>query len=185
MYSATYHTRNISRIRKYLTTESTKTLVNSLVTSRIDYCNSLLSGVAGYLILRLQRIQNWAARTIHQVPKRESPNLQELHWLPIKHRIDFKIAVTVFKSVHGLAPTYLSELLQPYNQARSLRSNNKDLVLTVPRSVNGLGDRSFRIYGPTVWNKLPGNVRATKDLCTFKKLLKTVYFKLAFNVQRR
>ena len=181
--SAAFHTRNISRVRKYLTTKSTKTLVNSLVTSRIDYCNSLLSGVSGYLIKRLEQAQNCAARTILRMPKAVSPPLQELHWLPVKWRIDFKIAVMAYNSIMDTAPYYLTELLRPYVPSKSLRSGNACLLM-VPRTTNGLGDRSFRVYGPKVWNKLPGHVRAAKDVVTFKKLLKTHYFKIAFNVKR-
>ena len=107
------------------------------------------------------------------IPRSVKPDLSELHWLPIRQRIDFKIAVLVFKVIHGLAPVYLRELLRPYRQKRALRSNLDCFLLQVPRSDNGSGNRSFKVKGPRVWNSLPANVRARKELYTFKKLLKT------------
>ena len=71
--SATYHTRNISRVRKYLTVDSAKKLVNSLVTSRLDYCNSLLAGIGDTQIKRLQRVQNYAARVTLRLPRSIDP----------------------------------------------------------------------------------------------------------------
>ena len=179
--STTYHTRNIGRIRKYLTIDSTKKLVNSLVTSRIDYCNSQLAGIAGYQVKRLQKVQNYAARVVLQLPKSIAPDLSELHWLPVKYRIDFKIAVLTFKSIHGLAPVYLQELLKPFVSSRTLRSKLDCNLLTVPRSHHGSGDRSSQVYGPIVWNGLPADVRACRELYPFKKLLKTAFYRRALN----
>ena len=82
----------------------------------------------------------------------------------------------------GQAPAYLNELLTPYAPARSLRTGNGSL-LTIPCTSNRAGDRSFRVYGPRIWNNLPGYVRTAKDDSTFKKLLKTLDFAIAFNVK--
>ena len=112
--SVSYHTRNISRIRRHLTIDSTKKLVNSLVTSRLDYCNSLLVGVADGLLQRLQCAQDWAARTVLQLPRSVEALLHELHWLPVSSRIDYKHAVTAFRAKHELAPDYINELALPH-----------------------------------------------------------------------
>ena len=77
--SVSYHTRNISRIRRDLTIDSTKKLVNSLVTSRLDYSNSLLVGVTDGLLQRLQCAQDWAARTFLQLPRSVEAPLHEFH----------------------------------------------------------------------------------------------------------
>ena len=84
-----YQIRNIGQIRKFLTTNACKALVHSLVTSRLDYGNALLYGIAGGLLGRLQRVQNAAARLITRTRKREhdTPVLQCRHWLPVEHRI--------------------------------------------------------------------------------------------------
>ena len=97
--SCFYYIYNIRRIRKYLSREVCETLVNSLITSRLDYCNSLLYGCPSSLLARLQRVQNSAARLIYNVSRTfsSSPLLINLHWLPVKHRILFKILLILTK----------------------------------------------------------------------------------------
>ena len=88
-----FHLRNIGKIRKFLDTDSTKSLVQSLVISRLDVCNSLLSNLPKRLTSKLQRAQNSAARLITRVKRRDhiTPSLKELHWLPIVYRIKYKV----------------------------------------------------------------------------------------------
>ena len=102
---------NISRIRKYLTYEATSTLINALVTSKLDYNNSILFGLPGYVLKPLQMVQHCAARLITHTRKYDhiTPVLMELHWLPVEARIHYKIAVLVFKSLNQSAPKYLQE----------------------------------------------------------------------------
>ena len=141
--SVTYHTRNVSS--KYLTVDSAKGLVNSVVTSRLEYCNSLLAGIGKGQWVRAQRC---AARVVLQLPRSVMLSLQDLHWLPIRFRAKFKIAVLVFKSIHGLAPNYLSDLLSYHASARSLRFVD-GLLLTVPRAtLPTASDRAFRVFAP-------------------------------------
>ena len=101
-------------MRPYLSEDATKTLICAFVLSRLDYCNALLSGSPKYLLDRLQKVQNNAARLIYRFPKfhHVTPLLHTLHWLPIeKKRIDLKLASLCFKSLNGSAPTYPSDLL--------------------------------------------------------------------------
>ena len=137
--------------------DSTKKLVNSLVTSRLDYCNSLLVGVADGLLQRLQCAQDWAARTVLQLPRSVETLLHELHWLPVSSRIDYKLAVTAFRAKHGLVPDYIIELALPHSVSRTLQSTGANL-LHVPKSNIVQGDRAFMIAGPKVWNSLPSNI---------------------------
>ena len=111
--SAFFHLYNIRKIRKFLSRETTQILVNALVTSRLDYCNSILYGLPATELYKLQRVQNSAARLICNVGRFDhiSPSLKMLHWLPIKFRIQFKILLITFKAIHGLAPAYLIELI--------------------------------------------------------------------------
>jgi len=83
----------------------------------LDYCNALLFGISGGLTQRLQSVgllQNAAARLVTGASRREHITpvlrvLRQLQWLPVKQRIDFKLAVLVYKSLHGLAPPYMSD----------------------------------------------------------------------------
>ena len=100
--------RNISTIRKFLTLNATKVIVQALVCSRIDFNNSLYYGLPQKQILRLQRIQNCAARLIFWKRKFDhiTPCLIERHWLPVYARITFKVLVLTYKCLNDLAPSY-------------------------------------------------------------------------------
>ena len=104
-----YHLRNISKIWKMLSLHNAEKLVHAFFTSRLDYCNALLSGRANSTLKGLQVIQNAAARILTRTRRFEhiSPVLASLHWLPVTFRIDYKILLLTFKPLHGLAPLYL------------------------------------------------------------------------------
>lgn len=110
-----FNIRNIYRIRKFLSIEH-KILVNAFITSRLDNCNSVLYGLPRGLLRKLQLVQNYAARLILGGLKfhHTAPLLRELHWLPVKHRITFKLLLITFKALHNLAPCYISNLLHLY-----------------------------------------------------------------------
>ena len=91
--------RQLRSIRQSLTTDAMRTLVYAFVSSRIDYCNSILAGVSGQLLQRLQSVQNAAARLVTgaQRSDRMTPILRQLHWLPVRQRITLKTAVLVYR----------------------------------------------------------------------------------------
>ena len=159
------------------------TLVHAFITCRLDNGNALLFGLPKYRIQRLQSIVNCAARLVKRHSKFDhaSPLLFELHWLPVEQRITFKILLFVFKSLNGLAPFYLSDLISTYVPSRSLRSASLSL-LHVPRSnQKTYGDRAFAVAAPRLWNALPIQMRQPGTaLDTFKRSLKTLLFKQAF-----
>jgi hypothetical protein len=134
--SGWYHLRNIGKICQYLDSKSIECLVHAFITSKLDINNSLLYGLPDTLLNKLQVLQNSAARLVRRLLKHNhvTPLLRELHWLPVKQRIKFKVLLLVFKALNNLAPAYIQELLvvKP-ESARSLRSDNKNL-LVVPRS---------------------------------------------------
>lgn len=177
------HLRNIGRIRRYLPEKATKTLVHSLVTSRMDYCNSLLVGINASQVRRLQLVQNAAARLVTRTKKSDhiTPVLKELHWLPIRSRIEYKLLLHVYRALHGRAPSYLSEMIKLYQPPRQLRSGSQN-KLCVPRTRCKIAERSFRVSGPVAWNALPQELCAKVSLASFKCRLKTHCFKLAFDV---
>ncbi|CAC5422802.1 unnamed protein product [Mytilus coruscus] len=125
-----YQIRNIGRIRSLISVEACKTLVCSLVTSRLDYGNALLYGTNTNIISKLQWVQSTAARLITQKRKFDSITsvLISLHWLPIHYRCQYKLLLYVYKAQHGKAPSYLQDLITPYKPSRSLRSENSMLL---------------------------------------------------------
>ena len=176
--------KNISHIRNVLDDDTCKILINSLVTSRLDYCNSLLYGLPRSSLHRLQLLQNKAARIVTRTKKHEhiKPVLQSLHWLPVEKRIDFKLACIVFKSIHhDDAPEYLKSLLTMYNPSRPLRSNGApSLRQSMSKSKNF--DRAFTFSGPAVWNALSLDTRNSTSFESFKRTLKTELFRSAFSL---
>ena len=181
---ANYHLRNISRIRKYLTTESAKQVVVSLVLSRIDYCNALLFGVSSGLVHQLQLVQNTAAKLIFRKKKFDhvTPLLVSLHWLPVDKRIIFKILLLVYKCLHNMAPIYLKNLIRIKQNNRTLRSSYDTTRLKEGKArLINYGDRAFYIYAPKLWNNLPIEIRKSKSLELFKRHLKTHLFKTSYS----
>ena len=175
--------RRIGQIRDYLTIEAAKTLVCSMIFSRLDYCNSLLFGITETRISKLQRIQNCAARLVLRRSRHhESCSLlKELHWLPVHARIEYKIATIVYKSLHDSKfPSYLSELIVPCNPTRSLRSEMFNILFRPRTNLKTYGERAFTHTGPTVWNSLPEHVKISNSIDAFKKSLKTYLFNKYF-----
>ena len=105
-----------------------------------------------------------------------TPVLIELHWLPVRARIEFKILLLVYKSMHEKAPHYLRDLLVQYTPERELRSSDKEL-LVIPRSrLSSMGGRAFSALAPRVWNTLPLSLRNAQTVASFKASLKTHLF---------
>ena len=179
--TSSYHIRALRHIRPYLNASQAAQLGCSIVSSRLDYCNSILSGTSAHNIGRLQRVQNNLARVICSTPSRASaqPLLQRLHWLPIQQRIMYKIAVLTHKTINHGQPSYLEELTQIYKPARSLRSSN-GLSLVSPFVKTAGGEKAFSAAAPHVWNNLSLRTRTSTSLTSFKKNLKTELFTAAF-----
>ena len=183
--SSFYYMYNIRRIRKYLSQQSTETLVHAFITSRLDYCNGLLYGLPDCLLNKLQRVQNACARLIFKEQKfcHVTPLIYELHWLPIRYRIEFKILLITFKILNFLAPSYLSSLISLRLPSKyNLRNSSDNLLLSYPRfkSKATLGDRSFTCAAPKLWNALPFDIRSANTVSIFKAKLKTHLFRHAF-----
>jgi hypothetical protein len=179
---AYYQLHLIGKVRQFISEDACRTLVQVNVTSHLDYCNCLLAGLPANLIGKLQRVQNCAARMIKQIGKYDhiTPVLKDLHWLPIKFRIDYKVLVITFKVLNGLAPAYLKELLQPYTPSRRLRSADDNLLCTNSYRCATYGGRSFAVMSPQLWNALPSFLRKFDSLSSFKRALKTHLFTIAF-----
>ena len=170
---------NIWKTRKYLDKKSAETLVVALIASRLDYGNSLLCNVPSYLLQRLQRLLNTAARIVMYLPKHEhiSRALRELHWLPVRKRIDYKLLLITYKCLNGIGPSYLSELLYPYVPKMNLRSSTQGLLCVPNTRLKSFGDRGFSAVVPKLWNDLPTSVKNVESLEVFKANLKTYLFR--------
>ena len=163
--------------------DACKTLVQALVISRLDYGSSLLYGSNKGHLKKLQHLQNSAARLICRKTVREDarPLTQTLHWLLVDYWIQFCIATHVYRCLHDKSPVYLSELLHETCSMRNLRSNSQHNH-EVKRTNSKAGGNAFDICGPRLWNSLPENIRTATNSDKFKKLLKTAYFKAAYDV---
>ena len=120
-------------------------------------------------------VQNSAARLLTNTKKRDhiTPILAALHWLPVSYRIDFKILLITFKALHGLAPSYIKDLLVPYKPERNLRSANKALLETPEVNLVTQGGRAFSARATVLWNTLPTGLRFADSVSSFKSRLKT------------
>ena len=151
---------------------------------RIDFCNSLLYGLSDTQISRLQRIQNSSARLVKRTPVRQpiSPILQELHWLPVKQRIKYKILLLTFQCLSGTAPSYLQELIRLYTPARNLRSSSKSILISPSVKTHFYGGRSFQSAAADLWNNLPESVKSVNTTEIFKRVPKNHLFTPYFYV---
>ncbi len=170
--------RRIASIRPFLFNSSTE----KLVASRLDYCNTTFAGVADEQIARMQKIQNNVAQLILKKSKRDhvTPLLKELHWLPVRYRIQYKLATLSFRHFDGTLLPYLSSSLSTYQPSRCLRSSTERLLKIPKTNLKTFGERSFGYIAPSVWNSLPADLRASPSLPTFKVNLKTHFFRQAF-----
>ena len=184
-----FHIRDLARIRRYLSKSVAITLANALVSSRLDYCNSLLYGITALELKRLQGIQNTLCRIITRTSRYSSVrgHLKDLHWLPVRYRIEFKLCLITYKTmVYGMPP-YFCPFVVPYCPSVSTRRSkpsNKflttyDFDYRVHKSKKHF-DSCFSVAGPKLWNSLPLGARSANSLGVFRKLLKSHLFDLAF-----
>ena len=162
-------------------------LVHSLIISKVDYCNSLFIWLPNVILKKVQSVLNRAARLIFNLPRRAptTSSLIELHWLPLKARIEFKICLITFKALKFNQPSYIRELLSfsSHESTLGLRSANDPYRLHEPRAIGerGFANRSFSYIAPRLYNKLPITVKLTHSLNTFESHLKVFLFSRAYD----
>ena len=154
-----------------------KSLIHGLVTWRIDYGNAILFGISDRHLHRLEMVQRSAARIVMQIRRGDRQSmttiLRQLHWLPVRKRIEYKLLVLVHRALYDGTPEYLAALLLTPARASPIAA----LFLEVPQvNLERFGRRAFACAGPTLWNKLPRNMRDNGNLVQFKKELKTFLF---------
>ncbi|KAF7661202.1 hypothetical protein LDENG_00266910 [Lucifuga dentata] len=182
MQSCSFQLRQITKSKTFLTFKDLEKVIHAFISSSLDHCNALYSGIRKSNIHQLQQVQNAAAWLLTGSNRRQyiTPVLASLHWVPVHFRINFKILLITFKAYLGLAPSYNCDMLKSYEPARSLRSSGSDL-LTIPKSnLKTKGDRTFAVSIPKLWNDLPEDLRFAKSVSAFKSQLKSHFYRTAF-----
>lgn len=176
--ASNFNIRALRHIRPMLDRKTSNTVACSIVSTRLDYCNSLLFNTSTKNIQRLQRVQNTLARVVSGTKKRDhiKPVLRDLHWLPVPQRIEYKVALIAQKVQITSQPSYLRNLIKEYKPTRHLRSESQRLLEKTTGLTSALASRSFTRASETTWNSLPESLRKTDDTRTFKSKLKTFLF---------
>src|SRR6218665_2892890 len=165
--------------------QAAKAAVACFVITLVDRCSSLLAGAPKGLLYTLQSVLNSAARLVCNRRKYDhvTPLLcDRLHWLPVQYCINYKLALLVYKSLHGAAPDYLKSYCVGVSTLRAgarLRSEVKG-DLKVRKSKTCFGDRAFSVAGPRCWNNIPTSRRSASTQESFKSKLKAHYFEKSY-----
>ena len=176
--ASNFNIRALRHIRPMLDRTVANTVACSIVSTRLDYCNSLLFGTSVKNIQKLQRVQNTLARVVTGTRKYDhiTPVLRELHWLPVAQRIEYKVALITHKTLSTGQPHYLNSLIPEYKPTRCLRSETKRQLMKPTGLLTAVGRRTFTRTAESVWNKLPEDLRISDSLKYFKAKLKTHLF---------
>ena len=120
-YGCFYYIRRLRQVRRRIGEEVTQQLVLALIMSRLDYCNSVLAVLQTSTLQPLQRVQNAAARLVFGLsrPEHVTPTLIQLHWLPVRYRIKFRLCCLVHAIHYCRSPAYLTETVQSVGASRS------------------------------------------------------------------
>ena len=157
--------------------------MSAIVGSRLDYCNSLLTGTSVSNLARLQLVQNTLARVVAQKSRFDqiTPVLSELHWFPVCHRINFEIATITHRVLQFQQPSYLAVLIPWYAPVRSLRSSSS-LSIDVPLCKTSMAtSRSVSSVAPQIWNSLLNHLSVHSNSSCFQKRSQTPLFLACFS----
>ena len=180
---------NISHISSLIDKTYRLQLVHSLVFSHIDFCNSLYYGLPNTELHQLQIILNDAARLIVNWPRfshnRITPVCIQLHFLPVKARIEYKICLLTYKALKYGQPYYLSELLKPFEPSSNVELRSRGRLNEPVISNLANSERCFKYHAPRLYNKLPSDIKMQNSIQNFKQKLKTYLFQKAYNLSEQ
>lgn len=176
--------RLLRQLRRYVSDDCFRSLVVALVNSRLDYGNFVLVGSPAYRQRLLQSVLNAAARLTFRLRRFDhiTDTLATLHWLRIPERVDYKLAVMAYRSLHGLSSPYLSTLRRVADLPgrRNLRSSASDRLEVPAHRLTTVGRRSYTVAASILWNTLPSDIQFAPSLPVFRSQLKTFLFRRSF-----
>ena len=143
--------RDLKRLRGHLTHEAALMAANTLIGSRLDYCNSLFRGLSALDLRKLQCVQNSLARIVANTTKYShiTPVRKALHWLPIKYHSIFKTTMLVYKFLHSDNPKYFEPFLIPRHSAyNTCQSQSDGMFLEVPHFASVFKSRKHFGFSP-------------------------------------
>ena len=179
-----YQLRQLRGVWGALKLDASKAVVHAFISRRVDYCNSIFSLVRTKHLHPLQSVLNAATRVISR--RRKYDHISEvvhdqLNWLPITERIEYKLCILVYKCLHQLAPQCLVEMCKVASELpgrRNLRSASRGALIELRTKTSTYGSRSFALGGPRTWNRLPSNLcDHSLSLGQFSSVLKTELFR--------
>ena len=183
------HARDLYRIRPLLDLKTSVLLANTLVSSRLDYCNSLFLSVTDFELRRFQLVQNSLCRVVTRSSKFShiTPQLKKLHWLPVRVQGTIQNRPHYIQNPHQGQPDYLRDLIHPYTSFRNTRHSTPKLKFhhtptfdrRVHKSIKHFSN-SFSHYAPVLWNSLPFQIRNSPSVTSFRKHLKPHLFNSSF-----
>ena len=174
--------KDIGSIKNTLQKTHLQRLVHSVITSRLDYCNSLFMNISKSNLYKLQKVQNSAARLVLGKRRRESAQraLRDLHWLNVESRIIFKTVLLAYKIINGMCSDNLVLNFKGFNGRPS-----DFLMLETPGAKTKYGKRTFAYNASRLWNALPCDIRTDASVDSFKKRIKTLLFDGTSDLKKR
>ena len=189
--STRVHARDLYRICPLLDLNTLVLLVNALMSSRLDYCNSLFLSLTDFELRKLQLVQNSLCRVVTCAFKFShiSSQLKKLHWLPVRYRVQFIISLITYQDLNPGQLVYLRELIHPFTSSRNTRRSTPKLKFLqtptfdrrVHKSIKHFSN-FFSHYATVLWNSFPFHVRNSPSIASFRKHLKTHLFGCSFQL---
>ena len=168
----------LGRLRHVLAPRIFMYIYQGIIQPKFDYALTIWGFTSQYNLSKVQRLQNRAARIItgefDYIHVRGIDIVKNLKWMNVIQRRDYFVALSMFKCIHGMSPSYLSDCITMYNEiaVRDTRASTSSNLATVPHAPLALFENSFAYRGPVIWNALPEHVRTCNNLYTFKKALR-------------
>ena len=179
-----YHLWRLQLLHRLVDRTMMQNIVSAFVISRLDYCNSILAGLPACVLELLKNNLHTMVRLVAGLGPRDHvrESMKDLHWLPIAHRIKFKLYILMHGAIFGQSLSYIRDLFVPVSEMQDRTHLHSAAGLyDVPFTRTHFGRRAFSVAAPLEWNSLPDNIRQIPGIRQFKRLLKTHYFTEAYS----